>query len=115
MTAAPWIPGWKTILASSRNVIRSSTERSRLSSGRAKGIFRFRRKTRSRSWISSSRMSVRGLPKPKKDMNKEPSAIKKRFGDFAPKLVQLTDDVVFGDVWERADLSPRDRSLVTVA
>ena len=40
-------------LASSRNVIRSSAERSRLSSGPAKGIFRFRRKTRSRSWISS--------------------------------------------------------------
>ena len=48
-------------------------------------------------------------------MNKEPSAIKKNFGDFSPKLVQLTDDVLFGDVWERAELSKRDRSLVTVA
>jgi 4-carboxymuconolactone decarboxylase len=47
--------------------------------------------------------------------NKEPSAIKKRLGDFAPKLVQPTDEVVFDDVWERADLSKRDRSLVTVA
>ena len=37
-----------------RNVIRSAAARSRLSSGRAKGTFRFRRKTRSRSWISSS-------------------------------------------------------------
>lgn len=36
-------------------------------------------------------------------------------GDFAPKLVQLTDDVLFGDVWEREELSSRDRSLVTVA
>jgi 4-carboxymuconolactone decarboxylase len=36
-------------------------------------------------------------------------------GDFAPKLVELTDDVLFGDVWERAELSKRDRSLVTVA
>ncbi|MEC3854368.1 carboxymuconolactone decarboxylase family protein, partial [Paenarthrobacter ureafaciens] len=36
-------------------------------------------------------------------------------GDFAPKLVELTDDVLFGDIWERAELSPRDRSLVTVA
>lgn len=36
-------------------------------------------------------------------------------GDFAPKLAQLTDDVLFGDVWARTDLSPRDRSLVTVA
>jgi 4-carboxymuconolactone decarboxylase len=50
-----------------------------------------------------------------KDMIKEPSAIKKNFGDFSPKLVQLTDDVLFGDVWERAELSKRDRSLVTVA
>jgi alkylhydroperoxidase/carboxymuconolactone decarboxylase family protein YurZ/uncharacterized protein (DUF1330 family) len=50
-----------------------------------------------------------------KNMSKEPSAIKKTFGDFAPKLVQLTDDVLFGDVWERAELSKRDRSLVTVA
>jgi 4-carboxymuconolactone decarboxylase len=48
------------------------------------------------------------------DMNKEPFAIKKTFGDFSPKLVQLTDDVLFGDVWERPELSKRDRSLVTV-
>jgi 4-carboxymuconolactone decarboxylase len=33
---------------------------------------------------------------------------------IAPKLVELTDDVLFGDVWERPGLSPRDRSLVTV-
>ncbi|MFJ3804326.1 carboxymuconolactone decarboxylase family protein [Streptomyces sp. NPDC090088] len=32
----------------------------------------------------------------------------------APKLVELTDEVLFGDVWERAELSPRDRSLITV-
>ena len=37
------------------------------------------------------------------------------FGDFAPKLVELTDDVLFGDVWERKELSKRDRSLATVA
>jgi len=36
-------------------------------------------------------------------------------GDFAPKLAELTDDVLFGDVWERAELSQRDRSLITVA
>jgi len=36
-------------------------------------------------------------------------------GDFAQKLVTLTDDVLFGDVWERPELSKRDRSLVTVA
>ncbi|HTQ23651.1 MAG TPA: carboxymuconolactone decarboxylase family protein [Candidatus Binataceae bacterium] len=32
-----------------------------------------------------------------------------------PKLVELTDKVVFGDVWERPELSKRDRSLITVA
>jgi 4-carboxymuconolactone decarboxylase len=37
------------------------------------------------------------------------------FGDFAPKLVSLTTDVLFADIWERAELAPRDRSLLTVA
>lgn len=37
------------------------------------------------------------------------------FGEFAPKLAELTDDVLFADVWNRADLSARDRSLITVA
>src|SRR2546423_13754786 len=43
------------------------------------------------------------------------STIKKTFGDFAPKLVALTDDVLFGDVWERKELTPRERSLITIA
>lgn len=46
---------------------------------------------------------------------KEESAVKKMLGSFAPKLVELTDDVLFGDIWERSELSPRDRSLITVA
>src|SRR5260221_6970501 len=46
---------------------------------------------------------------------KEPSRAQQLVGDFAPKLAELTDDVLFGDVWERTELSPRDRSLVTVA
>jgi 4-carboxymuconolactone decarboxylase len=36
-------------------------------------------------------------------------------GDTAPDLVRLTDDVLFGEVWANPGLSPRDRSLVTVA
>ena len=36
-------------------------------------------------------------------------------GDFAPKLAELTDNVLYGDVWERPQLSKRDRSLVTVS
>jgi 4-carboxymuconolactone decarboxylase len=46
---------------------------------------------------------------------KEQSRAQQLMGDFAPKLAELTDDVLFSDVWERAELSQRDRSLVTVA
>ena len=35
--------------------------------------------------------------------------------EIAPKLAELTSDVVFGDIWEREALSKRDRSLITVA
>ncbi len=48
-------------------------------------------------------------------MSKEPTAAQKMIGDFAPKLVDLTDRVLFGEVWERSELSKRDRSLATVA
>lgn len=37
------------------------------------------------------------------------------FGDVAPKLAEITDQVLFGDVWTRPGLSPRDRSLITCA
>ena len=46
---------------------------------------------------------------------KEQSRAQQLMGDFAPKLAELTDDVLFGDVWEREGLSQRDRSLITVA
>jgi len=36
-------------------------------------------------------------------------------GGIAPKLAQLTDEVLFGDIWERPQLSKRDRSLITCA
>ncbi|WSA81529.1 carboxymuconolactone decarboxylase family protein [Streptomyces sp. NBC_01799] len=39
----------------------------------------------------------------------------KELAEIAPKLVEVTDRVLFGDVWERPELSPRDRSLVTVS
>lgn len=48
-------------------------------------------------------------------MAKEPSGFEKMFGELAPKLVELTDQVLFGDIWERKELSKRDRSLITVA
>ena len=43
------------------------------------------------------------------------SAGEDAFGDFAPKLVELTDRVLFDDVWARSELGPRDRSLITCA
>jgi 4-carboxymuconolactone decarboxylase len=36
-------------------------------------------------------------------------------GDIAPQLAELTDDVLFGQVWASPELSQRDRSLVTVS
>lgn len=37
-------------------------------------------------------------------------------GDFAPQFAALNDDILFGEVWDRKEqLSPRDRSLITVA
>ena len=47
-------------------------------------------------------------------MSDTPTPARRGFGDIAPKLAQLTDDVLFGDVWERPELSKRDRSLMTV-
>src|SRR3954469_18830202 len=49
------------------------------------------------------------------DQSTEPSGAERMFGDFAPGLVHFTDDVLFGEAWRRPQLSPRDRSLVTVA
>ncbi len=43
------------------------------------------------------------------------SSAAQTLGELAPKLVDLTENVLFGDVWERPELSKRDRSLITVA
>ncbi|WP_022686606.1 carboxymuconolactone decarboxylase family protein [Sphingomonas phyllosphaerae] len=37
------------------------------------------------------------------------------WGDIAPRLTEITDTILFDDVWRRPGLSPRDRSLITVA
>jgi len=44
-----------------------------------------------------------------------PSRAQQLVGDIAPKLAELTDTVLFGDVWARPQLSRRDRSLITVS
>jgi 4-carboxymuconolactone decarboxylase len=48
-------------------------------------------------------------------MADEPSLARKAYGDVAPALADLSDRVLFGEVWERPGLSKRDRSLITVA
>ena len=44
-----------------------------------------------------------------------PSRAQQLVGSVAPKLAELTDNVLFGDVWARPQLAPRDRSLATVS
>lgn len=60
-------------------------------------------------------VKVQAVPPPVRlsTTNNRPSA--NAMGDFAPKLAEITDDVLYADVWERPQLSRRDRSLVTVA
>lgn len=48
-------------------------------------------------------------------MQNEPTAAREGFGDVAPALAEISDKILFGDVWLRPGLSPRDRSLITVA
>jgi 4-carboxymuconolactone decarboxylase len=49
------------------------------------------------------------------DQPNQPTSARKLFGDIAPALAAYTDDILFGEVWRRPGLSPRDRSLITVA
>ncbi|WP_454622060.1 carboxymuconolactone decarboxylase family protein [Bradyrhizobium cenepequi] len=46
---------------------------------------------------------------------KQPSRAQQLYGDIAPKMVELTDNVLYADIWERPGLSKRDRSLVTIS
>jgi len=49
-------------------------------------------------------------------MSKTPSsAARDRVRDTVPKLIEVTENVLFGDIWERPGLSKRDRSLITCA
>lgn len=48
-------------------------------------------------------------------MAHDPHYARNSIGDIAPKLAELTDDVLFGDIWTRTELSPRERSIATVA
>lgn len=47
---------------------------------------------------------------------KKQTAGRDNLGEFAPKFAELNDNILFGEVWSREkELSPRDRSLITVA
>ncbi|MEO3944831.1 carboxymuconolactone decarboxylase family protein [Gorillibacterium sp. CAU 1737] len=49
-------------------------------------------------------------------MSEKVTAGRDQLGHFAPKFAELNDDVLFGEVWSReAELSPRDRSMITVS
>lgn len=48
-------------------------------------------------------------------MSKDSTVGQRIIGGFSPKLAELTDRVLYDDVWERTELSKRDRSLITVA
>ena len=54
------------------------------------------------------------LPAPTSDAARA-KALNDELGAVAPKFVQLTNNVVYDDLWRRSDLSLRDRSLVTIA
>jgi 4-carboxymuconolactone decarboxylase len=59
---------------------------------------------------------VRGRAAPTaSDDPAQPTAAQRLMGDIAPQLAELTDDVLFGQVWANPDLSQRDRSLVTIS
>jgi len=48
-------------------------------------------------------------------MSKVSNLGQRAMGDVVPKLAELTDQVLFGDIWERPILSKRERSLITVS
>jgi 4-carboxymuconolactone decarboxylase len=60
-------------------------------------------------------MSLSIQPGRKTTMSTSTGTAQKALGAIAPKLAEITDEVLFGDIWERTELSKRERSLVTVA
>jgi 4-carboxymuconolactone decarboxylase len=48
-------------------------------------------------------------------MPSNPAAPQSGIGETAPKLFDLTENVLLADIWERPALSKRDRSLITVS
>jgi 4-carboxymuconolactone decarboxylase len=62
--------------------------------------------------------TLRAVAPPVPALGSDPArarSVDEQFGTLAPKFAQLTNDIVFDNLWRRSDLSPRDRSLVTIA
>jgi 4-carboxymuconolactone decarboxylase len=70
-------------------------------------------------WMEKVSDEQYGTPPPSQNASGPAQAPSRMSGPLqqkiAPGLAALTDDVLYGDVWRRPDLSPRDRSLVTMA
>ncbi len=103
-------------------------EPSRANGGRPKGIIREKYlKHRAISLFHAASMMLCGLSVEahaqgaapaavtETSASRQPTRAQQLMGDIAPKMAELTDDVLFGDVWQRPQLSKRDRSLVTVS
>jgi 4-carboxymuconolactone decarboxylase len=65
--------------------------------------------------VAALAISMLALPATTLAQSAPPTRAQTLMGDTAPKLAELTDKVLYGDVWERPQLSKRDRSLVTVS
>jgi 4-carboxymuconolactone decarboxylase len=48
-------------------------------------------------------------------MANPPVSAREAVRGVVPKMIDLADKVIYGDIWERPGLSKRDRSLIVVA
>ncbi|MDB5400756.1 MAG: 4-carboxymuconolactone decarboxylase [Acetobacteraceae bacterium] len=48
-------------------------------------------------------------------MSQPPASGRDAVRSTVPKMIEVTENVIYGDIWERPDLSKRDRSLVVLA
>lgn len=65
--------------------------------------------------VMATGMEASMAQEPTSNLDSARSRTQQLMGGIAPKLAELTDDVLYADIWERPQLSQRDRSLVTVS
>lgn len=66
-------------------------------------------------WMEKVTDEQYGTPKQASTALAQPSRAQQLMGETAPKLAELTDQVLYNDIWERPELSKRERSLITVS